>query len=230
VKFLQAFGAKDHAGLLKSIQDIRVNTEMFYYGICDDWINSIQDSYPLAYAVYKNQLIYTIKAVTVSSVASSYTYTGKAIKPSLSLNYGGDTKLTNGTDYTVKFSDNTKVGTATITITGKGHYTGTTTVTFKINPTKTTLSSVSNTKKKAMTVKWKKNLTGDGYEIQYSTKSNFSSGTKTATVKKNATTSKKITGLTKNKTYYVRIRTYKTVSKKKYYSGWSSVKKVKISK
>jgi hypothetical protein len=228
-KFLRVFSAKDHAGLLKSIQNIRCYSEDFYYTICDDWIISIKDSYPLAYAVYKNQLIYAMRGAAVSLSASSYTYTGKTIKPSLTVKYASK-KLTNGTDYTVKFSNNTKVGTATITITGKGNYTGTTTATFKINPTKTSLSSVSNTKTKAMTVKWKKNLTGDGYEIQYSTKSDFSSGTKTATVKKNATISKKITGLTKNKTYYVRIRTYKTVSNKKYYSGWSSVKKVKISK
>ncbi|MBR3738652.1 MAG: calcineurin-like phosphoesterase, partial [Eubacterium sp.] len=81
--------------------------------------------------------------------------------------------------------------------------------------------------KKAFTVKWKKYTTQTtGSQIQYSTSSKFASA-KTGTVSKNTTTSKKITKLKAKKTYYVRIRTYKTVSGKKYYSSWSSSKKIK---
>ncbi|MCD8217115.1 MAG: hypothetical protein LUD01_03565 [Clostridiales bacterium] len=43
-------------------------------------------------------------------------------------------------------------------------------------------------------------------------------------------TSKAVSSLTKGKKYYVRVRTYKTVSGTKYYSAWSSAKSVKISK
>ena len=77
---------------------------------------------------------------------------------------------------------------------------------------------------------WISNTTVSGYEIQYSTDKKFNSNVKTVTIKKNKTTSTTIKNLTKNKKYYVRIRTYKTVSGKTYYSSWSSVKNVKIKK
>ncbi|MDO4306690.1 MAG: leucine-rich repeat protein, partial [Eubacteriales bacterium] len=103
-------------------------------------------------------------------------------------------------------------------------------ITVTVNPTKTALSSISNVKGKKITVKWKKNTAGTGYQIQYSTSKTFASGNKTVNVAKNSAASKTITGLSKGKTYYVRIRTYKTVSGKKYYSGWSAAKSVKINK
>lgn len=91
------------------------------------------------------------------------------------------------------------------------------------------ISSLKNSSKKKMTVTWKKNTKATGYQIQYSTNSSFSS-CKTTTVSKNSTVSKTITSLTKGKRYYVRVRSYKTVSKTNYYSSWSPVKNIKISK
>ncbi|MCD8148552.1 MAG: hypothetical protein LUE92_03095 [Clostridiales bacterium] len=67
-------------------------------------------------------------------------------------------------------------------------------------------------------------------KVQYATNSDFSSGKTTKTYSGASTVKKTISGLKKGKTYYVRIRTYKTVSGTKYYSAWSSSKKVKISK
>ncbi|MBR5451989.1 MAG: hypothetical protein IKV36_03225, partial [Clostridia bacterium] len=67
-----------------------------------------------------------------------------------------------------------------------------------------------------------------GYEVQYSTSSKFTTKTtKTKTITKNTTTKTTITKLTAKKTYYVRVRTYKTVNGKKYYSAWSAAKKAK---
>ncbi len=54
---------------------------------------------------------------------SSYTYTGKAIKPKVSLTYNQKT-LKEGTDYTLSYKNNTKVGTAQIIITGKNGFKG----------------------------------------------------------------------------------------------------------
>ena len=65
-----------------------------------------------------------------------------------------------------------------------------------------------------------------GYQIQYSTSSSFAKGNKTVTVKGASIVSKTITNLTAQKKYYVRIRTYKTVNGKKYYSAWSAKKNV----
>ncbi|MGN0292227.1 MAG: Ig-like domain-containing protein [Lachnospiraceae bacterium] len=75
-----------------------------------------------AYVTYK----ISAKSITRMSVAlskTSYTYSGKACKPVVTVK-NGSTKLKNGTDYTVKYSNNIKVGTATVTVTGKGNYTG----------------------------------------------------------------------------------------------------------
>lgn len=105
-----------------------------------------------------------------------------------------------------------------------------TTTPAKVTVKKTTLKSAKNAKGKKLVVKWKKNTAGNGYQIQYSTSKKFAKGNKTKTISKNKTTSYTIKKLKKKKTYYVRIRTYKKVSGKTYYSGWSSVKKVKIKK
>ena len=63
---------------------------------------------------------------------SSYTYRGRAIKPTVTVKNASGKKLTKGTDYTVSYSNNTNVGTATITIKGAGKYTGTLKKTFKV--------------------------------------------------------------------------------------------------
>ena len=91
------------------------------------------------------------------------------------------------------------------------------------------VKSLSNSAAKKMTVKWGKNAKAKGYQIQYGLKSNFS-GAKSTKITSFKTVSKVIGSLTKGKTYYVRIRTYKTVSGKTYYSAWSASKKVKITK
>ena len=92
------------------------------------------------------------------------------------------------------------------------------------------ISSATNSAASKMTVKWGKNAKANGYQIQYSTDKTFKSGNKAVTVAGASTVSKVIGSLTKGKTYYVRIRTYKTVGSAKYWSEWSAVKGVKIRK
>lgn len=67
---------------------------------------------------------------TVSSIKNQI-YSGKAKTPAVTVKINGKT-LKNKTDYTVSYKNNVKVGTATVTITGKGNYVGTVTKTFKI--------------------------------------------------------------------------------------------------
>ncbi|WP_037322935.1 leucine-rich repeat domain-containing protein [Ruminococcus sp. NK3A76] len=156
---------------------------------------------------------------------SDKTYTGKAItqKPVVKL---GSKTLKSGTDYTVTYKNNKAIGTATVTISGKGAYTGTTKATFKINPKKTTLKTVTSPKTKRLKATYSKVSGVTGYQITYSTSSKFTKATtKSVNVKG---TSKTISKLTKGKTYYVKVRTYKTVGKTKYYSGYSAVKKIKV--
>lgn len=165
--------------------------------------------------------------------AAAYTWNGQARKPAVTVK-DGSTKLA-ASDYTVTYKNNKNVGKASAVVTLKGNYSGTKTVTFKINPKGTSLSKVTSAKK-AVTVKWKKQSSKmsssriTGYQIQLATNSKFTKGKKTVNVNGYKTVSKKVTGLKGGKKYYVRIRTCKTVGGKKYYSPWSKVKTVKTKK
>ena len=67
---------------------------------------------------------------------AAHTYTGRAIRPTPTLRYSNDEPMEAGTDYSTSFnySNNTNVGTATITVTGKGNYKNSASKTFTINP------------------------------------------------------------------------------------------------
>ena len=243
-------------------------------------------------------------ALTLPAV--SYSYDGKAKTPSVKVVANGAT-LTNGTDYTVSFKNNTKPGKATVTVTGKGNYSGTKAVSFTIKkgtitvpatattvkgktvklkvtggakvtyqsgntkiatvtskgvvkgiaPGKVTITvkdagnsnynkatkkvtvtvtppapagvSVKNSKAKTTTVAWRAMSGITGYELQASMDKTFQSGVKKAAGKQTAT-SAVFKSLTKGKTWYVRVRCYKTVSGKKIYSTWGAVKAIKITR
>ncbi|MBR7060340.1 MAG: fibronectin type III domain-containing protein [Eubacterium sp.] len=168
----------------------------------------------------------TIKKVkTISLSTTKYTYNGKAKTPKVTIKDRKGNKISTK-NYKVKYSNNKKVGTGKVKITFKNDYEGTYTKTFKINPKGTSLKSVSK-KRKGFTAKIKKQATQtSGYQIQYATNSKFSKNKKTVTVKGNKNTSKTVSGLKGGKKYYVRVRTYKTVNGKKYYSSWSKAKTV----
>ena len=121
------------------------------------------------------------------------------------------------------------VGYYDITVTLKtDNYKGSAKVTMKVRPQPTSISSLANISG-GFKVKWKKQETQtDGYQIQYATDKSFKTGAKSVLVKKTSTTAKNVTGLEPGKTYYMRIRTYKTVDGQRIYSAWSSVKSVKI--
>ena len=68
-----------------------------------------------------------LDASAFSLEKSGYSYTGSEIKPAVITS-----KYIKGTDFTVEYSDNVKRGTATVIITGKGNYTGTVELSFKI--------------------------------------------------------------------------------------------------
>lgn len=171
---------------------------------------------------------------TVTLSKTSYTWDGKVKKPTVTVKVGSKTLTT--ASYTATFASGRKnVGKYTVKITLKGNYTGTKTVSFKINPKGTTLGTLTAGSKK-VTVKWKKQATKmssstiTGYEIQLATNSKFTTGKKTVTVSGSASVSKAISSLKGAQKYYVRIRTYKTVSGVKYYSPWSASKSVTTKK
>ena len=101
----------------------------------------------------------------------------------------------------------------------------TTKKTKKVTVAKTKIKSIK-AKKKALKIVWSKAKGVSGYKLQYSLKKGMSPA-KTITIKKASITSKTIKGLKKKKKYYVRIKAYKKVSGKTYYSSWSSKKSKK---
>ena len=166
------------------------------------------------------------KKATVSGI-SNKSYTGKNITQSITAKYNGKT-LKNGTDYTVSYSSNKSIGTATVKIAGKGSYTGTITKTFKINPAKQEIQKLT-AKSKAFFVDWAQKGSATGYEIQYATNSKFTSAKK-ITITNKKTDTKTISKLSGKKKYYVRVRSYTTVKGTKYYGAWSASKSVTTKK
>ena len=80
-----------------------------------------------------------------------------------------------------------------------------------------------------MKITWGKATSASGYHVQYATNSSMT-GAKDIMVNNKDTLSKTVTGLTKGKTYYVRIQTFRKVSGKTYWSSWSKAKQIKITK
>ena len=178
-----------------------------------------------------NQVTPDVTPLTANNVklsAAKVTYNGKAQTPAVFVTDNqGKTVADSG--YTVQYTDHTNVGQASVTVTFQGSYSGTVTKTFDIVPKGTKISKVT-AKKKGFLVKWKKQaVQTSGYEIQYSVNGKFKSA-KTAGNVKAKKTSKTVSKLKAKKKYYVRIRTYKTVNGKNYYSDWSAKKSVKTKK
>ena len=167
--------------------------------------------------------------ITKASVSgiSTKAFTGKAITQNVTVKVG-NTVLKNGTDYTVSYSNNKKVGKATVKITGKGKYGGVITKTFKINPAKQEIQKLT-AKSKAFFVDWAQKGSATGYEIQYATNSKFT-GAKKVAITNNKTDKTTVSKLSGNKKYYVRVRSYTTVGGTKYYGTWSATKTVTTKK
>ncbi len=172
----------------------------------------------------KTSTIYKVSKVYLST--EEYTYNGKTKKPSVKVYDSKGKKLDYGDDYTYsRPSSSKKVGKYKIKVTFKGDYTGSKTLYYTINPKGTKVTSVTAAKKSLKVKISKQSTQTTGYQIQYSTSSKFKSA-KTKTISSYKTTSYTIKSLSAKKYYYVRVRTYKTVDGKKYYSDWSkSVKK-----
>lgn len=149
------------------------------------------------------------------------TYTNVINIPKITVT-DGENILEPDENYILSFNDCLDIGTATVTISGKGIYVGEVTRKYKVVPPKTTLTAKKSGTKYALSWKPVKEVTK--YQIQYSTdggKTYKSAGTLSG-----SKTSKSLK-LPTGKTYRFRIRSYKTVDGKKYYSAWSKPVTVK---
>lgn len=132
---------------------------------------------------------------------------------------GTVSKLSAGKSYTFRIR-------AYVSKSGKYYYGPFTTIKTATAPKSTKISKLTSSKKKQVTVKWNKVSGATQYEIYRST-SKKGKYTKIGTSKKTSYTDKKATG---GKKYYYKVRVCKTISKKNYYSSYSSVKSVKAKK
>ncbi len=152
---------------------------------------------------------------SIKLFSGSYVYNGKAKQPKVTLG-----NLVQNRDFKVVYGNNVNIGTAKITVTGIGHYKGTITRTFKIVPAQPKISVVRSAGTGKIQVKWEKQSCG-GYEIAFSRHNNFSTVAKRVTVTGSSGISKTVSGFTSGKTYYIKMRAYKTVNGQKYYSAYS---------
>ena len=181
---------------------------------------------------YEGTYEYNYKIVAQTNVTPKLnrnviTTNGTVQRPSVTVTDSKGKQLVYKQDFTVNYSNwNSKdVGRYTVTVTMQGNYSGTYTYAYYINPKPTTLSSVTG-RSKGFTVKWNKQTSQTtGYQIQYSTRSDFKNAATIYGGNAN-TTSKTITGRVGKTRYYVRIRTYKNNGGKYSYSSWSSAKSV----
>lgn len=161
----------------------------------------------------------------------SYTYDGKEHRPKVIIK-----DLSETSDYEVTYSNNVNVGTATVTITGKGKYVGTVTRTFTIKPAEKTEekpteplnekpSKVKSLQQKksystsGITLTWSKVDGAEGYEVYRETSKN-GKYTKVASVTK---TSYKDSKLKAGKTYYYKVCAYKTVDRSRLCGDYSAI-------
>ena len=169
---------------------------------------------------------------TQSTKAQTFSL-GAAVKGGAKLSYKSNNKnVTVNSSGKVTIAAN-YTGESAITITAaatKNYKAAQKTVTLTVNPSGTSITKCTNIKTKKADIQWKKNGSATGYEVQYSTNKTFKSGVKTKSITNASTIKYTAAGLTSQKTYYVRVRAYKTVGKKKLYSSWSGIKTVKITK
>lgn len=154
-------------------------------------------------------------------------YNGKEHYPDLTVTKKDGTVLEQGTDYDITYSgDGKQVGRYYVSVKLKNGYIGEKSIEFTVKPKGVSSVSVSALLG-GFSASWDKQTDNTaGYELQYSQNSNFSSA-KTVSIGKNTTNSQKVTGLSRNKTYYVRVRTYRFASDgMKICSDYTSAKSV----
>ncbi len=164
----------------------------------------------------KDDEIKDISSLTISK-PSDYTYTGNVRKAVVVIK-DGSYILKKGTDYTLSYKNCKDIGTATVTIKGKGNYTGKKTLSYKILPGKTTtnISKKSNSK---IVISWSAVKGAEKYQIYYTENGGKFKKLATVSGKKTAVT---LSGLNlKKNVYSFRVRAVTENDGTKYYGPFS---------
>ena len=206
---------RNHTHKIKSgqVDKVAVNKD----GTSDE-AGGVYDACEFSYCNYMeySEHYQQIEGTTVKNAV----YTGKALKPAVRIETADGKKL-NTKYYTVTYKNNKKVGKGKVVIKFRNGYTGTVTKTFKINP-KATAIKKATAGKNQLKATYKKVAGVTGYQVQVATNSKFTKNKKTVNAKGAKKTSATVKKLKGGKKYYVRVRAYKVVDGKKYYSAWAT--------
>lgn len=167
----------------------------------------------------------SLRTCTASISSSAYTYRGSEIRPTVTVKNGSKV-LKKGTDYTVTYRSNKEIGKAYVIIQGKERYSGSRTLTFKIQPKGTSFVQAKSSASGRMQLSWKKVTDVSGYQIRLRTGGTSEIRTRVGDTKLSTV----LTGLKKGTTYRISIRTYQMIDGQRYYSWWSKEEAVPVKK
>ena len=173
--------------------------------------------------------IYKVKKIKLSQ--KSFVYINKKQIPNIIVK-DSNGKIIDESNYTLKYSNkkSKKVGEYTVKINFKNRYKGTKELKYTIKPEGTSIKKIKSGSKQ-FKLTWNKNTKQTtGYQIQFATNSKFTKNIEEELIENSKKISLKIKGLKPKKKYFVRIRTYKIVNGKIFYSSWSETKTIKTKK
>ena len=204
----------------------RIRKTIYYFGTEEEF-SKINFPPKTSYDYYDRIVAKCCKAKLSKT---KYTYNGKVRTPAIKVYDATGARLKEKVDYKVTLpKGRKKIGYYTVKIKLIGKYKGSYELEYRIAPKGTEIKKLK-AGVASFKVKWaKQNKNITGYQIQYSTSESFSLK-KSVFVNKPNATAKTVKGLSVDKKYYVRVRTYKSVKGKMVYSSWSKVKKVKVTK
>lgn len=153
------------------------------------------------------------------SISSSVAYTGKTVVPTIKITDGKVT-LKKNSDYTVTYSNNKNLGTATAVIKGAGSYTGTIKKTFKIVPATPKLQSVTSAGYDRLKISWNKVTGATAYQVLMKTSKGWKVIATTKSTSYIHVSSKTYPVLTGTKNTYA-VRAYGLSGKTKVYSDYN---------
>ncbi len=204
----------------------RINKVIYYFGTEEEFLK-INFPPKTSYDYYDRIVAKYCKAKLSKT---KYTYNGKVRTPAVKVYDAAGNRLKEKVDYKITLpKGRKKIGYYTVKVKLIGKYKGSFNLEYRIAPKGTQIKKLT-AGVASFKVKWtKQNKNITGYQIQYSTNEGFGIKKNVFVNKPNAT-AKTVKGLSVDKKYYVRVRTYKKVKGKNVYSSWSKVKKIKVTK
>ena len=182
-------------------------------------INTVKISSNNVDASFKVIVYQSINESVFKQKNNSFTATGKALTPGVTVISPEGNLLTLGKDYKISYKNNINPGIATMSISGTGFYNGTVNKTFYITPMKTSELKVKSKALNSLTLSWKKQSGVDGYIVQqYNNKTNEYKTIKTIT-----TNSAAISSLRAGTQYKYRVCSYKKADGKTFHGAYSDV-------